>query len=101
MKPLSLSCDVPGVYSIAFNNEGVNTIVAKDLKVTRPKQQFDIKNAKAFECPATKTDQSVILYLMNERGEHLTGGILSLFNEFGSLEPGVSTNTVFESQELG
>ena len=61
-------------------------MIAKDLKIINANQEYVIKS-KSFECSKVKVDQTVIIYIMNERNEPLAGGIISLFEEFGFLEP--------------
>lgn len=98
--PLSISCGNQGTYSVAFAVNGISTIVASNLKILKPKNEYPIQSAKPFECPATQVDQVIVVYLMNERGEPLTGGEIPLFGEFAFLEPANSPQTAFEPQEL-
>lgn len=100
LTPLSLSCGNQGTYSVAFAVNGISTVVASNLKILKAKSEHPIQHARSFECPITQVDQVAVVYLMNERGEPLTGGEIPLFGEFAFLEPASSPETAFEAQEL-
>lgn len=100
IKLLSISCSKAGTYSIAFVVDEVRTTVANNLKVLRANSEYSLKSQPPFECPATRVDQSIVVYILDERNEPLTGGVIPLFDEFASLEPGSDQKTVFEPQEL-
>jgi len=70
------------------------------LQNVKANEEFIVKDAQVFKCPITKTDQSVVVYLLNARGEPLTGGVIPLCKEFPSLEPSEDTTTIFEPQQL-
>jgi len=100
LTPLSISCGSQGTYSVAFAVNGISTVVASNIKIPKAKTEYTIQVAKSFECPITQVDQVVAVYLMNDKGEPLTGGEVPLFGEFAFLEPANSLQTAFEAQEL-
>jgi hypothetical protein len=100
LTPLSISCGNQGTYSVAFAVNGISNIVANNIKILKAKNEYPIQAAKSFECAITQVDQVVVVYLMNDRGEPLTGGEIPLFGEFAFLEPASSLQTAFEAQEL-
>ena len=98
---MALTCGQTGIYSVAFALKGISSIVASDLQVAEANKEIEIKSSHNFECPATQIDQTIIVYLLDNRGEPLTGGVIPLFDEFASLEPTTdSESDAFESQKL-
>jgi len=100
IKLISVSCSKPGIYSIAFVVDEVRTTIVNKLKILRANNEYSLKGQEAFECPTTRIDQSILVYVLDEEGEPLTGGVIPLFDEFASLEPGSDPKTMFEAQEL-
>ena len=88
------------MYSLAFAVNNISTVVARKLEIHNPKESLNIIKSRSFECPILKVDQSVVVYLLNEGDEPLSGGIIPIFDEFIALEPSEDTTTIFESQQL-
>lgn len=66
----------------------------------RANEEFIVTKPQTFKCPITTVDQSVVVYLLNTRGEPLTGGVIPVCKEFPFLEPSEDTTTPFEPQQL-
>lgn len=69
----------------------------KDIKAN---EEFTITRTDTFKCPINNVEQSVVVYLLNERGEPLTGGVIPVCSEFPFLDPSEDTTTVFDPQQL-
>ena len=100
LTPICLNCEKAGTYSMAFSFKGVNTIVAENFNIDRPNKEYYITSAMSFECPIDQINQSVIIYLLDDHKELLTGGVIPIFSEFHSLEPSITPEMIFEPQEL-
>ena len=67
----------------------------------RANTEYSLKSQLPFECVVTRVDQSIVVYILDENNEPLTGGVIPLFDEFASLEPGRGDGSMmFEPQEL-
>ena len=80
---------------------GISNISAKELKIQESNKEFAINAAKPFICSITNIEQNIVVYLLDKRGVALTGGSISILDEFVSLElTDINSKHIFESQQL-
>ena len=98
--PLTLSCAQPGTYSIGFKSATVSKIVANKVRTEAPDEELIINSPQKFECLISQVSQTVEIYMLDDQGMILTGGLVPLFDEFAALEPTTDAKSAFEPQQL-